>query len=308
MSTIDKINTDSWFIIANPASGNKNFSKIWKKIEQLLNNKNLDYSFAFTQFSKHEIDLVQNAIKKGYRNIISVGGDGTLHNVVNGVMLQRYVKTSNITIGVLPLGTGNDWIKTYKQPNSIEKALEIISKKTTILQDIGVITTDKHTIYYNNVAGIGYDGYIVNKLKYLKKFGALSYLLAGIYGLIFYKKSAYKILINNKELKEKCLMVVCGICKYSGGGMQFTKDVNTTDGLLDITIAKNLNFLDLIINLPKLYSGAIVNHKKVNTYKTSKITVMPINAKPFIQADGELITSGKLQISIIPKAINFVIN
>lgn len=308
MSTIDKINTNSWFIIANPASGNKNFSKIWKKIEQLLKNKNLDYSFTFTQFSKHEIDLVQNAIKKGYRNIISVGGDGTLHNVVNGVMLQRYVKTSNITIGVLPLGTGNDWIKTYKQPNSIEKALEIISKKTTILQDIGVITTDKNTIYYNNVAGIGYDGYIVNKLKYLKKFGALSYLLAGIYGLIFYKKSAYKILINNKELKEKCLMVVCGICKYSGGGMQFTKDVNTTDGLLDITIAKNLNFLDLVINLPKLYSGAIVNHKKVNTYKTSKITVTPINAKPFIQADGELITSGKLQISIIPKAINFVIN
>ena len=92
MSTIDKINTNSWFIIANPASGNKNFSKIWKKIEQLLKNKNLDYSFAFTQFSKHEIDLVQNAIKKGYRNIISVGGDGTLHNVVNGVMLQRYVK------------------------------------------------------------------------------------------------------------------------------------------------------------------------------------------------------------------------
>lgn len=308
MSTIDKINTNSWFIIANPASGNKNFSKIWKKIEQLLKNKNLDYSFTFTQFSKHEIDLVQNAIKKGYRNIISVGGDGTLHNVVNGVMLQRYVKTSNITIGVLPLGTGNDWIKTYKQPNSIEKALEIISKKTTILQDIGVITTDKNTIYYNNVAGIGYDGYIVNKLKYLKKFGALSYLLAGIYGLIFYKKSAYKILINNKELKEKCLMVVCGICKYSGGGMQFTKDVNTSDGLLDITIAKNLNFLDLVINLPKLYSGAIVNHKKVNTYKTSKITVAPINAKPFIQADGELITSGKLQISIIPKAINFVIN
>lgn len=308
MSTIDKINTDSWFIIANPASGNKNFSKIWKKIEQLLKNKNLDYSFAFTQFSKHEIDLVQNAIKKGFRNIISVGGDGTLHNVVNGVMLQRYVKTSNITIGVLPLGTGNDWIKTYKQPNSIEKALEIISKKNTILQDIGVITTDKNTIYYNNVAGIGYDGYIVNKLKYLKKFGALSYFLSGIYGLIFYKKSVYKILINNKEVKEKCLMVVCGICKYSGGGMQFTKDVNTTDGLLDITIAKNLNFLDLVINLPKLYSGAIVNHKKVNTYKTSKITVTPINAKPFIQADGELITSGKLQISIIPKAINFVIN
>ena len=103
-------------------------------------------------------------------------------------------------------------------------------------------------------------------------------------------------------------MVVCGICKYSGGGMQFTKNVNTTDGLLDITIAKNLNFLDLIINLPKLYSGAIVNHKKVSTHKTSEITIKPINGTSFIQADGELITSDKLQINIIPKAINFVIN
>ncbi len=308
MSTIDKININSWYIIANPASGNQNFSKQWKEIQQLLNKKNVDYSFAFTQFSKHEIELVQNAIQKGFRNIISVGGDGTLHNVVNGIMLQRYVKTSDITIAVIPLGTGNDWIKTYKQPKSLEKTIEIISNKNTTLQDIGAITTDKNLIYYNNVAGIGYDGYIVNKLKYLKKFGALSYLLAGIYGLIFYKKKDYTILINNKELKAKCLMVVCGICKYSGGGMQFTKNVNTTDGLLDITIAKNLNFLDLIINLPKLYSGAIVNHKKVSTYKTSEITIKPINGNSFIQADGELITSDKLQINIIPKAINFVIN
>ncbi|GAB7255735.1 diacylglycerol/lipid kinase family protein [Polaribacter sp. OB-PA-B3] len=308
MSTIDKININSWYIIANPASGNRNFSKQWKEIQQLLNKKNVDYSFAFTRFSKHEIELVQNAIQKGFRNIISVGGDGTLHNVVNGIMLQRYVKTSDITIAVIPLGTGNDWIKTYKQPKSLEKTIEIISNKNTTLQDIGAITTDKNLIYYNNVAGIGYDGYIVNKLKYLKKFGALSYLLAGIYGLIFYKKKDYTILINNKELKAKCLMVVCGICKYSGGGMQFTKNVNTTDGLLDITIAKNLNFLDLIINLPKLYSGAIVNHKKVSTYKTSEITIKPINGTSFIQADGELITSDKLQINIIPKAINFVIN
>ncbi len=308
MSTIDKININSWYIIANPASGNQNFSKQWKEIQQLLNKKNVDYSFAFTQFSKHEIELVQNAIQKGFRNIISVDGDGTLHNVVNGIMLQRYVKTSDITIAVIPLGTGNDWIKTYKQPKSLEKTIEIILNKNTTLQDIGAITTDKNLIYYNNVAGIGYDGYIVNKLKYLKKFGALSYLLAGIYGLIFYKKKDYTILINNKELKAKCLMVVCGICKYSGGGMQFTKNVNTTDGLLDITIAKNLNFLDLIINLPKLYSGAIVNHKKVSTYKTSEITIKPINGNSFIQADGELITSDKLQINIIPKAINFVIN
>ena len=307
MSYIDTTNTNSWFIIANPTSGNRNFSKLWKEIQQLLKNKNLDYSFAFTQFSKHEITLVQNAIKIGFRNIISVGGDGTLHHVVNGIMTQRYVKTSDITISVIPLGTGNDWVKTYNIPKSIKEAIEIICKKNIITQDIGVLKTVNTVTYFNNVAGIGYDGYVVSKLESLKKFGSISYLIAGFYGMLFYKKSNFKIKINNKVIKTSCLMTVFGICKYSGGGMQFTEEINTSSGLLNVTIVKNFTLLDLIINLPKLYSGEIVNHKKVATYKTKEIEVSLKKTKPFIQADGELIGVGNVSVTIIEKAIQFVI-
>lgn len=307
MSYIDTTNTNSWFIIANPTSGNRNFSKLWKEIQQSLKNKNLDYSFAFTQFSKHEITLVQNAIKTGFRNIISVGGDGTLHHVVNGIMTQRYVKTSDITISVIPLGTGNDWIKTYNIPTSIKEAIEIIYKKNIITQDIGVLKSLNTVTYFNNVAGLGYDGYVVSKLKSLKKFGSISYLIAGFYGMLFYKKSNFNIKINNKVIESDCLMVVFGICKYSGGGMQFTEKINTSSGLLNVTIVKNFTLLDLIINLPKLYSGEIVNHKKVATYKTKKIEVSLKKTKPFIQADGELIGAGNVSVTIIEKAIQFVI-
>ena len=309
MSYIDTTNTNSWFIIANPTSGNRNFSKLWKEIQQLLKNKNLDYSFAFTQFSKHEITLVQNAIKIGFRNIISVGGDGTLHHVVNGIMLQRYVKTSDITIAVIPLGTGNDWVKTYNIPCNIQKAVEIIHQNKIISQDIGVLETENKTnSYFNNVAGLGYDGYIVHKLEKLKRFGSIAYLLSGIVGLLFYKKSVFKIIFNDKVIETNCLMTLFGICKFSGGGMQFTKDVNSTDGLLDIMIAKNLNLFDLIYNIKKLYNGNIVNHKKIETYKTKEITVIPKTSKPFVQADGELINTGKVTVKIIEKAINFVVN
>jgi YegS/Rv2252/BmrU family lipid kinase len=298
----------TWFIIANPTSGNRKFSKQWKEIQQLLNNKNIDYSFAFTQFSKHEIELVDTAIQQGFRNIISIGGDGTLHNVVNGIMLQRYAKTSDITIAVIPLGTGNDWIKTYNIPNNIEKAVEIICRKKIILQDIGVLETENKTTFFNNVAGLGYDGYIVNKLKTLKRFGSIAYLLSGLAGLLFYKKSVFKIIFDDKLIETNCLMTLFGICKFSGGGMQFTKDVDAADGFLDITIAKNLNIFDLIFNIKKLYNGNIVYHKKVETYKTKKITVIPETSKPFIQADGELIGTGKIKVKIIKKAVNFVIN
>ena len=150
--------SNSWFIIANPVSGNLNFSKQWKEIQHLLKLKNIEYSFAFTEFSKHEIELVENAIQQGFRNIVSVGGDGTLHNVVNGIMMQTYTKTSDITIGVIPLGTGNDWIKTYNIPNSIHEAIHIIHRKNIIIQDIGVLkTSDDKTTYFCNVAGLGYD-------------------------------------------------------------------------------------------------------------------------------------------------------
>ena len=298
-----------WFIIVNPSSGNRNTSQQWEEIQQLLNTKKIDFSFVFTQFSKHEIELVDKAILDGFRNIISIGGDGTLHHVVNGIMRQRYVKTSDITIAVIPQGTGNDWIKTYNIPNDVEKAIEIISKKKTILQDIGVLETENKTVsYFNNVAGLGYDGYIVNKLKTLKRFGSIAYLLSGLAGLLLYKKSVFKIIFDNRILETNCLMTIFGLCKFSGGGMQFTKDVNSTDGLFDITIAKNLNFFNLVFNLPKLYSGKIVHHKKIETYKTKEITVIPQTTKPFIQADGELIGTGKVSVKIIEKAINFIVN
>ena len=299
---------NSWFVIVNPISGNLKFSTIWRKIQLLLDVRKINYSFAVTLYSRHEVELVQNAIQKGFRNIISVGGDGTLHHVVNGIMIQRYVKSSDITIGVIPLGTGNDWIKTYNIPNNIEKAIELIHYKKTILQDIGVANTENNKVsYFNNVAGLGYDGYTVNKLKKMKSFGAVAYLLSGLAGFLFYKKTIFKINFNSKSIETNCLMTMVGVCKFSGGGMQFTKDVNTTDGLLDITIVKNLNIFDLISNIKKLYNGHIVHHKKVETYKTNLITVIPRTSKTYIQADGELIGVGKVTFKIISKAINFVI-
>lgn len=303
------MNTD-WFIIVNPTSGNGKSKKNWEHISSMLTNQSIRFSFAFTKYSKHESILVKNAIKNGFTKIISVGGDGTLHHVVNGIMSQKLVKSNTIKLAVIPIGTGNDWVKTYNIPTKIDKSIAIIKKNNYILQDIGKLETENNTnTYFNNVAGIGYDGYIVNKLKKLKKFGGIAYLLSGLAGLFFYKKTNFKIEFNNQVIETKCLMTLFGICKFSGGGMQFTEKVDTTDGLFDITIAKNLHLVDLLINLPKLYNGNIIYHKKVATYKTTTIKVTPIlkSNKPFIQADGELINSGSVTASIIKNAIQFII-
>jgi len=299
--------TKSWFLIVNPSAGNTNFRKSWICIQSLLKTKEIFFSFVFTQYTKHELVLVDEAIKQGYRNFISVGGDGTLHHVVNGIMMQRYTKTSNIKLGVIPLGTGNDWIRTYKIPNSIEKAINVIINNTVIFQDIGCITlASGKKEYFNNLAGIGYDGYVVKNLKYLKKIGSIAFLLSGLYSLLSYRKKKYSITIGDETLKEECLMIIFGICKYSGGGLRVTKYPNPTDGLLDITIVKKFSFFNLLFNLPKLYNGNIVHHKKVDNYKVKELNI--INDNSIIEADGEIVGTGSLKVHIIPNAIQFLIN
>ena len=296
---------NSFFIVVNPHSGNSNFKKSWGKITYILKLKNINFSYSFTEYRKHEVILVDKAIEQGYRNIISVGGDGTLHHVVNGIMKQRYKKTSKIKLGVIPLGTGNDWIRTYNIPNSIEKSINVILKNTTVLQDIGCITLlNGKKEYFNNLAGTGYDGYVVKNLNYLKKMGSLAFLVSGLYSLFSYKKTKYKIIINNKTISEQCLMILFGICKYSGGGLRVTKDPNPKDGLLDITIVKNISFLDLLFNIPKLYNGDIIHHRKVTNYKTRELKILD-NYNSTIEADGEIIGNGSLNVTIIRKALQF---
>lgn len=298
----------SWFIIVNPIAGNGNFNELWNEIQKQLNSHQITYKYSKTEYSQHEIELIQNAINQGYKNIISVGGDGTLHHIVNGIMKQNTVKTEEITVGVIPLGTGNDWIKTYGISKNIEKAVALIKNENKIYQDIGCLELKDKTSYFNNVAGIGYDGYVVNKLNKLKRFGAIAYLLSGIAGLLFYKKTTFKVEVNNKLIETKCLMTLFGICKYSAGGMQLTDYKDSTNGLFDITIAKNLTLSDLILNIKKLYNGLITKHRKVETHLSNTLLITPavVNDKPFIQADGELIGQGTVKVSLIHRAIQFI--
>lgn len=300
--------SDSFFLIVNPTSGQSNFKKSWKKIQDILYLKKIEFCFELSKYKKNEIEIVNKAIKNGYKNFIVVGGDGTLHQTINGIMNQDYIDSSKIKLGIIPLGTGNDWIKTYNIPNSIEKSIEIILRKNYTYQDIGIINYSiSKKKYFLNVAGIGYDGYVVNKLNSLKKFGSIAYLLSGLYGLFFYKKSIYKVKINDNIIEGKCLMVLFGICQYSGGGMKMTKEANPNDGLLDITIAKNFSLLDLILNIKKLYSGKIIYHSKIETFKANSVEIIEVkDKKSFIQADGELIGLGSLKASLIKNAVQII--
>jgi YegS/Rv2252/BmrU family lipid kinase len=300
-----------WFVIINPTSGNSKHKKHIQKILAVLETNNILFHHQFTAYQKHEMELVQNAISNGYRKIISVGGDGTLHHIVNGIMSQKLVNSTKIKIAVFPTGTGNDWVKTYRITKDIQTNIKLLKQEKTIFQDIGKIDLEKDnsTIYFNNLAGMGFDGHVVKYINKYKKLGSLSYLVGALVGFSTFKPIDLKITLNNKEVTTNSLMVLIGLCNYSGGGMQLTKNPNSTDGLFDVSVINNIRILTLLVNILKLYNGKIVDHKKVTTHTSDKINVEILNNQsPSIQADGELIESSNFRVSILPKAIQFVIS
>ena len=302
-------NSNRWFVIVNPTSGNDSGLKKWPEIESLLQAYEFNFEYAFTEYENHSPELVQESIANGFENLICVGGDGTLHNIVNGIMHQNKMDSSQINVGMIPIGTGNDWVKTHDIPNDFEKAIQIIKNGHKKLQDLGKIEfldENRKPVYFNNLAGVGFDGFVVSKVHKYKHFGALAYLTGAVLGLFSFKNFKAKIKIESKEFNTKSLMVLVGLCNYSGGGMQLTKEANPLDGLFDISIAKDIGKLDIIKNLTKLFNGKIVNHKKVETLKSESITIeIEEENLPFIQADGELIGKGNINVSIVPNAFSF---
>ena len=299
-----------WFVIINPTSGNGKSKKRWPAISNELSKNNIEFEFEFTDYSKHSTILVQDYILKGFTNFISIGGVGTLHNIVNGILQLNPNNLKDIKIGVIPIGTGNDWVKTYGIYRNYKKAIQIIKTEHTIEQDIGKIefATMQSPYFFNNLAGIGFDGFVVNKVNKYKYLGFLAYLAGALISITNFKKNNLKIKFNSVELKGKSLMFLFGICKYSGGGMRLTKDVKINDGLFDISYIENINLVTIIFNIFNLFNGKITNHKLVKTYKSNEIEVKILSKhKAYIQADGELIPTDHFKVSLLPKAIQFIV-
>lgn len=298
-----------WFVIINPTSGNGSSKRKWPKIKSLLEDANFEFDFSFTEYPKHSIKLIQTSVYQGFKNFIVIGGDGTLHNVINAIQSQNHSNPSSIKIGIIPVGTGNDWIKTYGISKNPKKAIQVITNENYKHQDIGKIeflNSDQVPVFFNNLAGIGFDGFVVSKVAKYKSFGAIAYLVAALIGLFSYRNFKAEITVNSNKIKTNVLMVVIGLCKYSGGGMQLTSDPNPSDGYFDISIAKDFSKFDVLKNLLNLFNGNISKSNKIETIKSSSLSIkIEDNYSPFIEADGELIGKGDFTVSLIKNAFTF---
>jgi len=284
---------NKWFVIFNPVSGRNKFGKLWNGIHALLKQHSIEHEYVETERHGHAIELAIDAIRTGYRKILAIGGDGTLNEVANGILSQTIVDSKEITLGIIPAGTGNDWVRSLGVPKDIKKAVRLLLEGDTVMQDVGKIWYHEGMIkkerYFVNIAGLGYDAFIANTyLKGGKVAGGLSYILYTLRGLWSYESVPMRFEVPDRSYTQDTFLIAVCLGKYFGNGMQIAPNAVLDDGQFDLISVRGAGKWTIIKDLYRLYNGTILKHPLVSAEQQSAITIQaPKEQLAFLQVDGE---------------------
>jgi YegS/Rv2252/BmrU family lipid kinase len=305
-------NQKEWLVIVNPNAGNGKGKKDWEKISVLLKKEGLHFRVVFTGRKGHARIIALEGINSGFRRIITVGGDGTMNEVVNGVFLNKVCPTTDISLALIPVGTGNDWGRMFGIPLDHEKAINIIGEYKLMLQDVGKVSSfegsEKKERYFINIAGLGFESVVVRKTNYQKdrgRSGRLIYLYNLLTSLLSYRNTKAEIVIDGEKRSADIFSLNVGNGRYCGGGMRQTPDALPDDGLLDVTLINGMGKFEIIRNLKILYDGTILSHPKIDGFRCRNIKVFS-DSLIYVEADGESLGHTPAEFSIIPGSISIV--
>jgi len=294
-------------LIVNPIAGAGRTAKKWPQIKRLLKSIGLRFEQDLTEAPGHAIELAKAAAKKGYKLVVSVGGDGTINEVVNGLYAAGSMK--DIVLGIISTGTGGDYIRTVGISNHHREACQCLMHPRKLTVDLGIVEYASNgqmmKRLFVNIAGMGFDAEVVKATtQRFKILGAVpSYLLGLLSTLLLYKNKEVSLKVDGKVENRKVCAIMTSNGKYGGGSMLVAPDADLTDGLLDVLIIDNLSKPDLLRSLPRIYRGTHLTHPKVSMNKVRKIDIS--SKQPMsIQADGELLGETPARFYVLPAALN----
>ncbi|MCF8218577.1 MAG: diacylglycerol kinase family lipid kinase [Bacteroidales bacterium] len=305
---------NKWYVIINPNAGSRKGEQDWPAIRDLLISRGLKFEYTFSEYHKHAISLASRAIENGYRHLLAVGGDGTINEIVNGIFKQAVVSTTDIILGVLTIGTGNDWGRMFDIPMDYEKAIDIISAEKVFYQDVGLVQykngSGSDYRYFINIAGIGFDAIVAkktNSLKALGKSNSFSYLTSLFSSLLKYKHHKSEIIVDESKhkLNTSLFSMNVGICQYNGGGMKQVPNAIPDDGLFDLTIISKVRKFSVFRHLQKIYRGTHLSLPYVKSFQ-AKTVIITSNSPINLEVDGESLGHTPMEFSIIPSGIKVI--
>ncbi|XP_038681189.1 sphingoid long-chain bases kinase 2, mitochondrial [Tripterygium wilfordii] len=307
--------------IVNPRGANGRTGKDWKKLLPYLRSRlggDCNICESLTSGPLHAIDITREAIREGAEAVIAVGGDGTLHEVVNGFFwdgkpVSDHIKEAahSTALGLIPLGTGSDFARTFGWKNDPHEAIERIARGLRSRIDVGVISGESGELhYFINVADVHLSakaGYYASRYK---RFGNLCYVIGALQGFMGHRNVDLRVKVNKGEweIYSQVSAICIGNAKYFGGGMKITPNADPHSGNLEVVILQDFKWYDFILKLHKLYKGTHLSVKNVSSRNVHSIEVEDISGSGgvYVQSDGEHLGFLPRKFCILPAAIEMI--
>jgi YegS/Rv2252/BmrU family lipid kinase len=280
--------------------------KALPRIESVLNQANLAYRIVRTTHPGHATEAARQALQQGERYVVAVGGDGTVHEVVNGMVKDGGPVAADAVLGVVAAGSGCDFVRSFGLPGDAAQAAARLAGDEVRTIDVGTVTcADGETRCFVNIAEAGLGGAVVARAAGLKGVGRL---LGGVrYAAGFwltlprFRPATVRLDANGQYHAWRAFNVVVANCRFYGGGMQISPNSDPGDCLLDILVMTGPKS-DSFTTLPKVYKGAHLPHRNIAELRAAQLS---IEAEPGFQveADGELVGVTPASFGIIPGAI-----
>jgi YegS/Rv2252/BmrU family lipid kinase len=297
-------------LIVNPTAGAGRTAKKWPYIKALLKNTGLRFEHDITEAPGHAIELAKSAVNKGYKLVVSVGGDGTINEIVNGIYATGDMK--DVELGIIGTGTGSDYIRTIGVSKYYQESCHHLMNPMKKSVDLGLVEFTANgqpaKRIFANFAGLGFDAEVVKATtRKFKNFGGKpAYLMGLLSTFATYKNRNIHITMNGQSEDRKVCTIVMSNGKYGGGSMLLAPDADPSDGLFDVIIIGDVTKPDLLRSLPRIYKGTHLTHPKVTVRRTDLITIS--SDEPMaIQADGDLVGEAPARFTVLPSALNILV-
>ncbi len=301
-------------VILNPISGHGAGARLWPSIQAALRAGRIDYDLAQTARPREAIVVAERAKESGYETLIAVGGDGTANEVVNGLMRASKERPCG-TLGVIPIGSGNDFSRTLGLRADWRAAVQRLIAGRRIWIDIGKMVCDAPAPGYD--AGAHYfvnaidTGFGARTAQHAHEFRFLTgmpmYLAAIFKTLAYYSIPSVKIALNGQVIEQRSTIVAMNNGRQMGGGFNMAPTASLEDGLLDVIIADGLGRLGILSLLPKVIKGTHIGDPRVQ-YTQAPRVVIDSPDPLIVEADGEVpfIGAHHLEAEILPKYVQVI--
>lgn len=304
------------YFIVNPNAKNGKCQEIWRNVENELKKLSLPYLTFFTEHPGHAEELAESIVQKAKGSpviIAAVGGDGTLHEVVNAA-----AKYPNVTVGFIPGGSGNDFSRGFQIPAGPLDALRLItetSNRQSSKIDIGKIQHNQlQETYFMNNMGVGFDAAVakesnesgMKRILNRVSLGRLVYVYVLVKKLLTFRTVPIKVTVDGKEYTFSAVwFVTVSNQPYYGGGMKISPAARPDDGILDVTVVHGISRWKLLVVFISVFWG---KHTKFREVKQLTGRSIAINSPVEIlaHADGESIGHTPLSIQVCPSALNII--